>query len=491
MNFLKIRNKKKPISLLFIAFMITLLSLSVYKPSSLCKINALLPSDFCYKYTVNITNTDPVDKVNYPVLLANTTMDSFIEDQYIDKYGWSIYPYQGSLPEERDVLLQDINTNTSNQWYILDLLPGEATQPTALKVLMGSKSIQRNQGIYFTGQKDTSISNSGDYLTTSNAADFNQNDFKIEIEFEIPEDSLSTVPLPTGTILEKYDDTLSQGYKLQLIHVGGTGIKIRATLDSTTLDSTSFIPSGNEYIIFEYSGGSMTLTVVDVSSTSLAATYTPIVDDLYIGVNYSSATYTQYLKDVILRVVNIDALGVPVAYYGFNPTDMAQTSYLNPSYAGSIQDISGSVTDHVLNYFFYRDQSDLIITASRIVPSNTPSSAIFTLTTPDIVGRWWGAGDPSSLGTPNANLIGLDFLSPPANVNLPDTFWYTFWLSAFGVFIGIGVFWVFNTTTMAILGASTPLVIGSMQGLVSTWYMVLWFILFIGVYSTYQWYERS
>ena len=489
MNFLKIRNQKKPISLLFIAFMITLLSLAIYKPSSLCKINAYVETDFCYKYTINVTNTDAVTKVNYPVLLANTTMDSFIGGEYIDKYGWSIYPYQSTYTNELDVLLQDINTNTSNQWYIAPNLPGGTSNLTRLSVLMGSNSIQRNQGIYFTGQKDLSISASGDYLTTPNAADFNQNAFKMEIDFEVTE--LSATPLPTGTILEKYDDALSQGYKLQLIHVGGTGIKIRATLDSTFLDSTSFIPSGNEEISFEHSGGIINLTVNGVSTGPHVASYTPNIEDLYIGVNYSASTYTQYLKDVILRVVNIDALGVPVAYYGFNPIDMAQTSYLNPSYAGNIQDISGSVTDHVLNYFFYRDQSDLIITASRIVPSATASSAIFGLLTPDIVGRWYGAGDPNIPGTPNANLIGLEFLSAPANLNLPDTFWYTFWLSAFGVFIGIGVFWVFNTTAMAILGASTPLVIGSMQGLVSTWYMVLWFILFIGVYSTYQWYERS
>jgi len=77
MNFLKIRNQKKPISLLFIAFMITLLSLAIYKPSSLCKINAYEEIDFCYKYTINVTNTDPVAKEGYPVLLANTTMASF------------------------------------------------------------------------------------------------------------------------------------------------------------------------------------------------------------------------------------------------------------------------------------------------------------------------------------------------------------------------------------------------------------------------------
>ncbi|HAI40770.1 MAG TPA: hypothetical protein DCM40_23040, partial [Maribacter sp.] len=69
--------------------------------------------------------------------------------------------------------------------------------------------------------------------------------------------------------------------------------------------------------------------------------------------------------------------------------------------------------------------------------------------------------------------------------------WYSFWLSAFGIAIGIGVFWIFNNTPLAIFGASLPLVLGSMQGLINTWFIVLWFLFFIAIYSTYQWYERS
>jgi hypothetical protein len=65
------------------------------------------------------------------------------------------------------------------------------------------------------------------------------------------------------------------------------------------------------------------------------------------------------------------------------------------------------------------------------------------------------------------------------------------WLSAFGVVIAISIFWLSNSIPVSLFAASIPLVLGSVQGLLNTWFMVIWFLLFIGIYSTYQWYERS
>ena len=82
-------------------------------------------------------------------------------------------------------------------------------------------------------------------------------------------------------------------------------------------------------------------------------------------------------------------------------------------------------------------------------------------------------------------------MTPAADLGIPDSAWYSLYLSIFGIIIGIGVFWIFNTTSIAILGASLPLVLGTMQGLVNSWFMLLWFLIFISVYYTMQWFERS
>ena len=163
----------------------------------------------------------------------------------------------------------------------------------------------------------------------------------------------------------------------------------------------------------------------------------------------------------------------------------------NPYYDGLVSDISFSTNTHNANYFFNRDQFGINVVASRIVPATASGSTIFTQETSDIIGRWYGSGNPNNLASTNQNMIGLSFLTPDADLGMPDTVWYSFWLSAFGIAIGIGVFWIFNNTPLAIFGASLPLVLGSMQGLINTWFIVLWFLFFIAIYSTYQWYERS
>ena len=182
-----------------------------------------------------------------------------------------------------------------------------------------------------------------------------------------------------------------------------------------------------------------------------------------------------------------------VAYYGFNPKDITQSSAVNPNYSGVVSDISNNPASNTNNgtYYFNRDQSNISVIASNIIPSSASGTTVFTSETVDVLGRWYGSGNPSNLATTNQNFIGLSFLTPDPNLKLPDSLWYSLWLSAFGVVIAISIFWLTNSIVVSLFGASLPLVLGSVQGLLNTWFMVIWFLLFIGIYSTYQWYERS
>tara|TARA_B100000214_G_scaffold117180_1_gene82756 strand:+ start:153 stop:419 length:267 start_codon:yes stop_codon:yes gene_type:complete len=88
-------------------------------------------------------------------------------------------------------------------------------------------------------------------------------------------------------------------------------------------------------------------------------------------------------------------------------------------------------------------------------------------------------------------MIGLSFLQPPQNLGLPDMFWYSLWLSAFGLVFGLALFWLFSSIPVSMFGASLPLVLGSIQGLIYVEFIVIWFLLFIAAYSVQNWYERS
>ena len=177
--------------------------------------------------------------------------------------------------------------------------------------------------------------------------------------------------------------------------------------------------------------------------------------------------------------------------YGFNPNNITQTSASNPNYAGTVNDISGSVNSHNLVYNFVRSQTVLSVNASEITQSASSGSTIFTRSMADIAGRWYGSSNPSNKVVGNSNFFGNSFLAPPSNMNMPDNAWYSLWLSAFGLVFAFGIWWLFKSVPISLFGASVPLVIGAIQGMLAPEFIIIWFLLFLGLYSSYQWYERS
>jgi len=478
---LKQREEPLKINKWFIAGILFIMSIAYYLSTPAgCKLYASTVNDYCYKFTMNVNNGKSSAMSNYPVLLDNVDMSQWRSNNYIDDFAWSIFPYQASLTNEYQVLLQDINSVSSNQWYVF---PSLSLGDNQLQVLIGADDIQRNQGIYFAG---------ADYLNVANHNDFNQNNFRYEIEY------MDAVPSFTGsgatytyTILDKYDEATSQGLKLVYLD-NGTTARFRATLDSTDLDTAYFTPTGsNEEIIFTYSGGTMELTHDGNPPVNVGATYTSNTEDLKIGAEDSSGTIQNYINDLIIRFIDYQTNSTLSAYYGFNPADMTQTSASDPDYAGSINDISYSANTHNANYYFSRSQQYITTTATNIVPSSSSGSTIFSSQTPDIVGRWFGSGNPGMLADENQNFFMGSFMNPPAGLLFPDQMWYSMYLSTFGIILAIGLFWIFNNIPVAMFGSSIPLVLGSINGYIAPEFMIIYGLLILSLYSTYSWYERS
>ena len=482
-NILKKREYPQKINKAVIAAIIFLFSITYYLSSpGFCKLNAYSVSDYCFRYSIEINNLTGSVQSHIPVLLPSVDMDYWHDQDYIDDFGWSIYPFQSTLVTEYNVMLQDLYSTASNQWYVM---PSLTTGSNQLNVLLGANDIQRNQGIYFY---------TNDYVQIPNHNDFNQLDFNIKVELEDP---LVTAlsPTSTETILEKYDEFSNQGFKLEYIDSGSVAIA-RGYVNGWSIDTNPFIPSGNDVIEFSYNNTSNTLNISinNVSSPTVSGAFlTTNTQDLYFGTSYDGSSYSNQLNRKYLRVIDMEFGGDLVAYYGFNPKDITQSSAVNPNYSGVVEDISNNPASNTNNgtYFFDRDQTNISVLASNIVPSSASGTTIFTSETVDVLGRWYGSGNPSNLATTNQNFIGLSFLTPDPNLKLPSSVWYALWLSAFGVVIAISIFWLTNSIPVSLFAASIPLVLGSVQGLLNTWFMVIWFLLFMGIYSTYQWYERS
>ena len=482
-NILKKREYPQKINKAVIAAIIFLFSITYYLSSpGFCKLNAYSVSDYCFRYSIEINNLTGSVQSHIPVLLPSVDMDYWHDQDYIDEFGWSIYPFQSTLVTEYNVMLQDLYSTASNQWYVM---PSLTTGSNQLNVLLGANDIQRNQGIYFY---------TNDYVQIPNHNDFNQLDFNIKVELEDP---LVTAlsPTSTETILEKYDEFSNQGFKLEYIDSGSVAIA-RGYVNGWSIDTNPFIPSGNDVIEFSYNNTSNTLNISinNVSSPTVSGAFlTTNTQDLYFGTSYDGSSYSNQLNRKYLRVIDMEFGGDLVAYYGFNPKDITQSSAVNPNYSGVVEDISNNPASNTNNgtYFFDRDQTNISVLASNIVPSSASGTTIFTSETVDILGRWYGSGNPNNLATTNQNFIGLSFLTPDPKLKLPSSVWYALWLSAFGVVIAISIFWLTNSIPVSLFAASMPLVLGSVQGLLNTWFMVIWFLLFMGIYSTYQWYERS
>jgi len=493
MAFLKLKENPKKINKFIIAGILFLMAITYYLSTPLvCKIHASSIQDYCFKFSLNINNSGNAQSFK-PVLLPNVNMDNWIDEEYIDEFAWSIYPYKGSLTNEYDVLLQDINNVSSSQWYTLPIL---STGDNLINVLLGANNIQRNQGILFAGE---------DYLNILNHNDFNQNNFSIYIEFQ---ELLNVGGSENAyTLFEKYDELNDSGFALQLIHnCGFTGQNcLRGFVgdgSNTMVQSSVYTPDNlNKNVLFEYDNNT---NIVSISlngaapQTSSGANLSSNTEDLKIGVNWNNSFITpdfeDYLSTVVIRVFKfqntIGTFGTR-AMYGFNPQDITQTSVSNPEYAGNVIDISNSLTDHILSYYFNRDQTDYIVTASPIVVSSSSGSSIFSSLMKDVLGRWYGSGNPSDMIDGNENFFMLSFLTPSDDLVLPDNLWYSMWLSAFGLIMAIAVYWLFASVPISLFTASIPLVIGGIQGLLAPEFLIIWFLLFMGLYSTSQWYERT
>jgi len=476
--------------------------------TKICSIHAISSSEYCYKYDLQVSNSGGT-VTNYPVRVQSLPIKSWIESNYVDKFGWSFYSYGESLSSEKDLMLQNINSNNAVAWQVFSEI--ETNSDKTYSTLVGSIKSQRNQGIYLYNHS----SSSGDYVRIANNNDFNVNNFEIILNYQqVCEEILSVCDVKEGTLLEKYDEFAGQlyGFKIQILNLGtfnGTPT-IRVTTDQTVTEITippSSVGKNQTLVVTKDSGGTVQLRLYDEngydqSDIALNLLNTPVSSsgntvttnskDMYIGATEDNAVKSDFLEKTTIRYVefrNNSSGGTPVGIWGFNPSDMAETQALDPNYSGTITDITGRGNN--ANYFFNRTQSNFSVSRSSLRSSTISASGVFTAPLKNIAGKWYGDSNPFSLAEENDNLFGISFLRPAQNLQIPVVAWYSLWLSAFSVLILIALYWMLRNIPLALLGSTVPYVLGGTSGLLPLWFVTVVFLVILGIYSTSLWVERS
>ena len=213
---------------------------------------------------------------------------------------------------------------------------------------------------------------------------------------------------------------------------------------------------------------------------------------MYLGATEDNAVKSDYLEKTTVRYVefrNNSSNGTPVGIWGFNASDIAETQALDPNYSGTVTDLTGRNNNG--NYYFKRTQSNFSVSRSSLRSSTISASGVFTAPLKNIAGKWYGDSDPFTLGSSNDNLFGLSFLAPASTLQIPIVAWYSLWLSGFSVILLIGIYWIFKNLPIALLGSTVPYVIGGSSGMLPLWFVTVVFLIFLGIYSTSLWTERS
>tara|TARA_R110002012_G_scaffold317703_1_gene534636 strand:- start:1017 stop:2534 length:1518 start_codon:yes stop_codon:yes gene_type:complete len=495
-NFLQIKKNPKKASLLFVSSLIFLFALTLSFTNQPCKIYAVSPSDYCYKFDLNAVNTTAQDLEYQPVLLSSVDINSWINSfDYIDEYGWQIYPYVSSLAIEENVFLQDLTSLSANQWYIFPELKQGSNDMNVLLGANQTNNIYRNQGFFF---------NTEDYIQVLDSSDFNNDNFYFKIDFNYKTPDL--LQDNNFTIFEKYDEVLNTGIKLTIEHSPTTydTIRIKGKVDNVNITSSYFVPTGDERIEFWLDGNTLNLIANGLQHTQPVVTYTPNTQDLYIGVDEPiTSPKENYLEKVTILDFYAqfgalcNAFCEPVLTLGFNADEITQTSEVPPMYAGTIQDISLQGNTNSGAYYMNRSQTGIDVTTSIISSSTASGSTVFNQSTTNIIGKWWGADNPNSLASGNSNFLGLSFLNVdfyPTNssgLRLPPLAWYTLWATAFGFVFSIASFFIFRNVPASLFASSVPLILFQIQGLVYAWFVVVYFMVLFAIYSTSLWVERT
>ena len=447
--------------LIVIALLVAASALLMTPSESICPVSAVgdrSPTDYCRQALASVTYLGAGTVENKYVRVPVNASGMVLAGQ-LDARAWDILPIVGSLTNEVNVLAQDMNSSNA-AWYFHIPGPISTNETRTVTLYIGNDEQKRNQGILYTEADTAEASDHADFDITGGL------DLQVELE-------VLDATVQDAVITSHYDFVLSEGWKLDLVELAGD-FTIRATVDSHNCGAIFDSSWANENQLFRMvfsaaAGDDLFLfrngnLIVSCDTDAASITAPGAGPQLVVGSS---------LDSTIIRDVNIRNGSTIVAHYGFDPGYMSETSAVNPTYTGTVQDLSPN--NHDLSYTKIVDMTEWSVALGALTLVGVSSGPAIDTTPVDILGAAYG--DSLVSGTPVATGLFIPYLDKIVELSvLPTTATY----SALALALAIGLFiatWMkFKYVPLAMFVSGIPIVIFQINDWIPYWWSLLWII---------------
>lgn len=422
------------------------------------------PSDYCYQTDVVISYTGVPTLTNYafrvPVAAA-----SMISASQMDARAWDMLPIQGSLSNEIDVLAQDLGSTAAGWWIHLPTI--EQNQSKTARIYTGSPEQKRNQGILFTG--------SDALAATDNVAMDIADDLDLRVEIEVLDATAIDATLATH-----YNTGGGDGYRMLLVDDLGT-LKVRAQADVHTCDITwnSGWTNSNQEFTMRFLAAAGNDLFLDRNGVNEAACDTDLASITAPGgsPDFESG---DGLENVIIRDIRLVDSGVVAGHWGFHPRYMAESSWVDPTATGTVDDQGPNNLD--ITYTFTRSQTGITVLAGSVQLQGSSPAVTLSSTQTEILGDAF-ADDitvrPSEVQTGILYDLFVDPIASGSDAGIPRDMAYAIAMGGLGMFLAVFVYMKIRFTPIALGIGGVPPAIGMINGWIPTWWILLWVILIV------------
>lgn len=430
------------------------------------------PGDYCYRMKITVSNTNITALSNYPVRLAIPSSD-FKAQGFIDDNGWDIRGFTVSLNPVESVA-QDLAATTAGWWVAVSAV---ASGSFSGWLYLGNPYIARDQGVNLAGL---------DLMTVPDHTDLEwTDDFDIIVRAKVESDKMTQT---NAGWVDKYEPVSNTGYYFGF----DNGTVVAKVGDGVTTDTISGAwdgveanfrmrfdsGAGNKLEIFKYNTATSTWDSLASGGTIAAVSHNAndfLMGEGFAGILREIKTY----KDVGLVGYS------KVQEYGFNPVDMAETSAVDPNYAGTIVNMMGS--SHDATYAWNRSQSGITYSLGPVMPiSASPAETI-----PESLADVFNNPTADDLFTAGAVNVNMPFYSvlETARSDMgigPDAWWTLIFGGIFGL-LGVAVLMTTNRPEIAAIVPGAGLLIGAFNGLLAPWITVLYAMSAISIWLIGRW----
>jgi len=433
-------------------------------------------TDYCYQSDIVISYTGVPTLTNY-AFRATLPASGMITLGQMDARAWDIKAIQGSLSNEIDVLAQDLGESSAPFWIHLPTI--EQNQSKTARLYTGSPEQKRNQGILFTGS---------DALAATDSAVMDiSDDLDLRVELEILDDS----PID-ATLAAHYNTGGGDGYRMMLVDDLGV-LKVRAQADTHTCDITwdsSWTNTNQEFTMRFLAAAGYDLFldrngVNEVACDTDLASITPPAS----SPDFESG---DGLSNVIIREIRLVDAGTIAAHWGFHPSEMAETTWSDPTATGTVDDQGPNNLD--ITYTFTRSQTGVTVLAGSVQLQGSTPAVTLSSTQTEILGDAFGTDITARPSEVNTGILYTLFVNPLADgsdAGIPRDMAYAIAMAGLGMFLGVFVYMKTRFTPVALGVAGVPPAIGMINGWIPTWWMLLWVILIVSSWFSIRHQEQA